>query len=57
MFSGLAREEESAEIGGRRDQTWFIGVQFNPELRSRPVDPHPLFSSFIGAAVNQSRLV
>ena len=39
------------------DHPWFIGVQFHPELKSRPFDPHPLFASFIGAAVEQSRLV
>ena len=36
---------------------WFIGVQFHPELKSKPFDPHPLFSSFVEAAVNQARLV
>ena len=36
---------------------WFVAVQFHPELKSRPFDPHPLFSSFIGAALNQSRLL
>lgn len=36
---------------------WFVGVQFHPELKSRPFDPHPLFQGFIGAAVEQSRLV
>ena len=39
------------------DHPWFIGVQFHPELKSRPFDPHPLFRSFIGAAVEQSRMV
>ncbi len=39
------------------DHPWFIGVQFHPELKSRPFAPHPLFSSFIAAAVEQSRLV
>jgi CTP synthase len=39
------------------DHPWFIGVQFHPELKSRPFAPHPLFSSFIAAAVHQSRLV
>ena len=39
------------------DHPWFIGVQFHPELKSRPFDPHPLFKSFIGAAVQQARLV
>jgi len=39
------------------DHPWFIGVQFHPELKSRPLSPHPLFSSFVAAAVHQSRLV
>jgi CTP synthase len=39
------------------DHPWFIGVQFHPELKSRPFTPHPLFASFIGAAMEQSRLV
>ena len=39
------------------DHPWFIGVQFHPELKSRPFEPHPLFASFIGAAVERSRLV
>jgi CTP synthase len=36
---------------------WFIGVQYHPELKSRPFAPHPLFAAFIAAAVEQSRLV
>jgi CTP synthase len=39
------------------DHPWFIGVQFHPELKSRPLEPHPLFTSFIAAAVRKSRLV
>jgi len=39
------------------DHPWFIGVQYHPELKSRPFDPHPLFESFIAAAVKRSRLV
>jgi CTP synthase len=39
------------------DHPWFIGVQFHPELKSKPFEPHPLFTSFIKAAVEQSRLV
>jgi CTP synthase len=45
---------ETVEIEGH---PWFIGVQYHPELKSRPFDPHPLFASFIAAAVEQSRLV
>jgi CTP synthase len=40
-----------------RDHPWFIGVQFHPELKSRPFKPHPLFASFVEAAVVQSRLM
>ena len=39
------------------DHPWFIGVQYHPELKSRPFEPHPLFASFIQAAVEQGRLV
>jgi CTP synthase len=45
------------EIVERPDHPWFVGVQFHPELKSKPFDPHPLFRSFIEAAVKQSRLV
>mgnify|MGYP000017654044 CR=1 FL=1 len=45
------------EVVERPDHPWFIGVQFHPELKSRPFDPHPLFKSFIEAAVRQARLV
>ena len=46
-----------AEIVERPDHPWFIGVQFHPELKSKPFDPHPLFKGFVEAAVKQSRLV
>ena len=45
------------EIVEREDHPWFVGVQFHPELKSRPFAPHPLFRSFIAAAKEQSRLV
>jgi CTP synthase len=45
------------EIVELRDHPWYVGVQFHPELKSRPFEPHPLFASFIRAAVDQSRLV
>jgi CTP synthase len=57
LFSGLSPDGLLPEIVERTDHPWFIGVQFHPELKSRPFEPHPLFSSFIGAAVEQSRLV
>lgn len=57
MFSGLSPDGELPEIVERPDHPWFIGVQFHPELKSKPFDPHPLFASFVAAAVKQSRLV
>ena len=56
-FSGLSPDGALPEIVEIEDHPWFIGVQFHPELRSRPFDPHPLFKSFVEAAVTQSRLV
>jgi CTP synthase len=56
-FSGMSPDGLLPEMIEYEDHPWFIGVQFHPELKSRPFEPHPLFSSFIGAAVNQSRLV
>ncbi|MBR72476.1 MAG: CTP synthetase [Rhodospirillaceae bacterium] len=56
-FSGFSPDGELPEIIERTDHPWFIGVQFHPELKSKPFDPHPLFASFIRAAVDQSRLV
>ena len=56
-FSGLSPDGVLPEIVEYEDHPWFIGVQFHPELKSKPFAPHPLFTSFIAAAVNQSRLV
>ena len=57
IFSGLSPDGTLPEIVERPDHPWFVGVQFHPELKSKPFDPHPLFASFIEAAVKQSRLV
>ncbi|MBF0094216.1 MAG: CTP synthase [Alphaproteobacteria bacterium] len=57
VFSGLSPDEVLPEIVEIPDHPWFIGVQFHPELKSKPFDPHPLFTAFIRAAVEQSRLV
>jgi CTP synthase len=57
IFSGMSPDGQLPEIVERPDHPWFIGVQFHPELKSRPFDPHPLFAGFIGAALKQSRLV
>jgi CTP synthase len=57
VFSGMSPDGQLPEIVERPDHPWFIGVQFHPELKSRPFDPHPLFAGFIEAALKQSRLV
>ncbi len=56
-FTGLSPDGVLPEIVEREDHPWFVGVQFHPELKSRPFAPHPLFASFIAAAKEQSRLV
>jgi CTP synthase len=57
VFSGMSPDGTLPEIVERPDHQWFIGVQFHPELKSRPFEPHPLFAGFIGAALKHSRLV
>jgi CTP synthase len=57
LFSGLSPDGELPEIVEIPDHPWFVGVQFHPELKSKPFDPHPLFTAFVQAAVEQSRLV
>jgi len=56
-FSGVSPDGLLPEIIEFPDHPWFIGVQFHPELKSKPFEPHPLFASFVAAAVRQSRLV
>ena len=56
-FSGISPDGKLPEIVEIPEHPWYIGVQFHPELKSRPFDPHPLFASFVEAAVKQSRLV
>ncbi len=56
-FSGMSPDGELPEIVENPDHPWFVGVQFHPELKSKPFEPHPLFTSFIKAAVDRSRLV
>ena len=56
-FSGISPDGRLPETVEIKDHPWFIGVQFHPELKSRPFDPHPLFASFVEAAVKQSRFV
>lgn len=57
IFSGMSPDGTLPEIIEIADHPWFLGVQFHPELKSRPFAPHPLFSSFVKAALAQSRLV
>jgi len=56
-FSGMSPDGILPEIIEIPDHPWFLGVQFHPELKSKPFEPHPLFTSFIAGAVHQSRLV
>lgn len=57
IFAGMSPDGELPETVERPDHSWFVGVQYHPELKSKPFEPHPLFASFIAAAVKQSRLV
>ncbi len=56
-FSGVSPDGLLPEIVEIPDHPWFMGVQFHPELKSRPFEPHPIFASFITAAIKQNRLV
>ena len=56
-FSGMSPNGILPEIVEDANHPWFVGVQFHPELKSKPFDPHPLFVSFIDAAINQNRMV
>ncbi|MCU0831859.1 MAG: CTP synthase [Rhizobiaceae bacterium] len=57
VFSGMSPDGVLPETIEYPDHPWFIGVQYHPELKSKPMEPHPLFAGFIAAAVEQSRLV
>jgi CTP synthase len=56
-ISGISPDGRLPEIIEIPDHPWFVGVQFHPELKSKPLQPHPLFRDFVRAAVEQSRLV
>ena len=56
-FSGLSPDGSLPEIIERPDHPWFVGVQFHPELNSKPFDPHPLFTGLVAASMEKSRLV
>ncbi|MFC0683817.1 CTP synthase [Novosphingobium clariflavum] len=57
IFSGMSPDGLLPEIVERPDHPFFVGVQFHPELKSRPFEPHPLFKGFVSAALRQARLV
>ena len=57
VITGTSPDGQLPEIVEHIDHPWFIGVQFHPELKSRPFAPHPLFVSFVKAAIDNSRLV
>ncbi|NTZ41629.1 CTP synthase [Altererythrobacter sp. SALINAS58] len=57
VFSGMSPDGLLPEIVERPDHPWFVGVQFHPEYKSKPFEPHPLFAGFVAAALRQSRLV
>ena len=57
IFSGMSPDNSLPEILEIPQHPWFVGVQFHPELKSKPFDPHPIFSSFIKASLKQSRLL
>ena len=57
VFSGTSPDKALVEIVELKDHPWFLGCQFHPEFKSRPVAPHPLFKDFVGAAIkNQKKL-
>jgi CTP synthase len=55
VISGVCSEKDLVEIIELREHPWFLGVQFHPELKSRPVRAHPLFVSFIGAVAKKKK--
>ena len=56
-FAGMSPDGELPETVEVPSHPWYVGVQFHPELKSKPFNPHPLFTDFIRAAIEQSRLV
>ena len=53
-LSGICKDRDLVEIVEIQDHPWFIGVQFHPEFKSKPLDPHPLFTHFIHASLDQA---
>jgi len=57
VFSGLSPDGVLPEIVELATHPWYVGVQFHPELKSKPFEPHPLFTAFVRAAIARSRLI
>jgi CTP synthase len=55
VFSGVSPDGELVEIMELKDHPWFLGCQFHPEFKSRPIEPHPLFRAFIEASIKEKR--
>ena len=55
LISGLLENENLCEIVEVKDHPWMLGVQFHPEFKSKPTDPHPLFRDFIAAMIEQQK--
>ena len=55
VFSGISPDGKLAEVMEYKDHPWFIGVQYHPELKSTPFNPHPLFNSFVNALINNKK--
>jgi CTP synthase len=55
IFSGIYPDEDLVEIIELQDHPWFIGCQYHPEKKSKPMAPHPLFSSFVKATLEFSK--
>jgi len=57
VMSGVSPDGALPEIIERPDHPWFVGVQFHPELKSKPFEPHPLFTGFVSAAHKKATLL
>ena len=55
VFSGVSPDKELIEIVELKDHPWFLGCQFHPEFKSKPMDPHPLFREFIKASLHRGK--
>jgi CTP synthase len=56
-ISGMSPDKQLVEIVEIKDHPWFFGCQFHPEFKSRPLEPHPVFSAFVDAAIREKKLL